>query len=154
MRVVTWNARGTGNSGGGNEWSDFGVWMGEAAVNDYTGYSAGATFAAAVRPPQDLAHFRPPRYILISYPVELAPCALVQGEGWEGNPHPEGPVAGVLTLTGSGERGPFYGMWTGILSGKNRRGNLKQVVVEGADHVWLYKVHCMPEEVDKWLNEG
>ena len=36
MRVVTWNARGIGHSGGGNEWSDFGVWMGEAAVNDYT----------------------------------------------------------------------------------------------------------------------
>ena len=74
--------------------------------------------------------------------------ALVQGEGWEGNPHPEGPVTGVLTLTGSGERGPFYGMWTGILSGKNRRGNLKQVVVEWADHVWTNKVHCIPKADD------
>ncbi|KAL1741292.1 hypothetical protein HDZ31DRAFT_84915 [Schizophyllum fasciatum] len=190
MRVVTWNARGTGNSGGGNEWSDLGVWMGEAAVNDYTrllnesmsafaaehpgahdrelficGYSAGATFAAAVRPPAGLPQFRPARYILVSYPVEAAPCigifmtggyfraleALVQGGGWEGYPHPEPPVRGVLTLTGGSERGPFYGMWTGILGSKNSRGVLTQVVVNWANHVWADKLHCIPEEVDKWL---
>ena len=35
LRVVTWNARGIGQSGGGNEWSDFGVWRGDAGVLDY-----------------------------------------------------------------------------------------------------------------------
>lgn len=103
--------------------------------------------------------------ILISYPVELAPCigifmtggyfraleALVQGEGWEGCPGEESPVEGVLTLTGGSERGPFYGLWEGILSGKNRRGVLKQVVVDWANHVWSGKLHCIHEEVDRWL---
>lgn len=35
LRVVTWNDRGVGRSGGGNEWSDLGVWMGDAGVGDY-----------------------------------------------------------------------------------------------------------------------
>ena len=35
LRVVTWNARGMGQSGGGNEWSNFGVWLGDAGVFDY-----------------------------------------------------------------------------------------------------------------------
>lgn len=35
LRSVTWNARGVGASGGGNEWSDLGIWMGDAAINDY-----------------------------------------------------------------------------------------------------------------------
>lgn len=35
LRVVTWNSRGVGGSGGGDEWSDLGIWMGEAGVNDY-----------------------------------------------------------------------------------------------------------------------
>jgi alpha/beta superfamily hydrolase len=35
LRVVTWNARGIGNSQGGNEWSGFDVWLGEPGVADY-----------------------------------------------------------------------------------------------------------------------
>lgn len=35
LRVVTWNDRGVGGSGGGDEWSDLGIWMGDAGVGDY-----------------------------------------------------------------------------------------------------------------------
>lgn len=35
LRVVTWNARGMGQSKGGNEWTDFGVWLGDAGIFDY-----------------------------------------------------------------------------------------------------------------------
>lgn len=35
LRVVTWNARGMGNSGGKNEWGDLGSWIGVAGVEDY-----------------------------------------------------------------------------------------------------------------------
>jgi hypothetical protein len=35
VRVVTWNARGNGGSGGSNEWSSLAAWMGEGNVADY-----------------------------------------------------------------------------------------------------------------------
>lgn len=38
LRVVTWNNRGVGNSGGQSEWNDFGVWVGDAGINDYNVY--------------------------------------------------------------------------------------------------------------------
>ncbi|KAI0382428.1 hypothetical protein F5Y04DRAFT_252642 [Hypomontagnella monticulosa] len=98
LRVVTWNARGIGNSGGGNEWTNFGVWIGDAGILDYDrmlresmakyvddfpnaqgvelflcGYSAGAVFAGCTRPPLSFPQFAPAHYILISYPVDLNP---------------------------------------------------------------------------------
>ncbi|KAL7619814.1 hypothetical protein AAE478_010359 [Parahypoxylon ruwenzoriense] len=98
LRVITWNARGIGKSGGPNEWGDFGVWMGDPSVDDYRrilresmnnfasefpetkgaelflcGYSAGAVFAGCTRPPFSFPVFSPAHYILISYPVDLLP---------------------------------------------------------------------------------
>lgn len=98
MRVVTWNARGMGQSEGKNEWSDFGVWIGEPGIGDYQrmlresmteyvkqfpdandiplficGYSAGAIFAGCSRPSPSYPQFSPARYILISYPVDFSP---------------------------------------------------------------------------------
>ncbi|KAI2616742.1 Alpha/Beta hydrolase protein [Hypoxylon sp. NC1633] len=98
LRVVTWNARGMGGSGGGNEWTDFGTWIGDAGINDYhrmlqesmatfvrdfpdadnaqlflCGYSAGSIFAGCTRPPPSFPQFAPAYYILISYPVDLNP---------------------------------------------------------------------------------
>ena len=35
LRVVTWNARGIGQSGGGSEWSGLEVWTGGPGVEDY-----------------------------------------------------------------------------------------------------------------------
>ncbi|KAI0165427.1 hypothetical protein GGR52DRAFT_558674 [Hypoxylon sp. FL1284] len=96
LRAVTWNARGIGKSGGGDEWTNFGVWIGDAGIDDYKrmlnesmakfvenfpdvekpqlflcGYSAGAIFAGCNRPPRSFPQFAPVYYILISYPVEL-----------------------------------------------------------------------------------
>jgi len=34
-RVVTWSARGIGNSEGANEWGDLGVWVGDKSRDDY-----------------------------------------------------------------------------------------------------------------------
>ncbi|KAI1207707.1 uncharacterized protein F4807DRAFT_434318 [Annulohypoxylon truncatum] len=98
MRVVTWNARGMGRSEGGNEWTDFGTWTGDAGISDYhrmlresmttyvkdfpdahsiplflCGYSAGAIFAGCTRPSPSFPQFSPAHYILISYPVDLNP---------------------------------------------------------------------------------
>lgn len=73
------------------------------------------------------------------------------GEGPRlGGREPE--VAGVLTVTGAGDRGMFYGVWAGILAGKNARCNLWQVVVEGVGHVWADEVvRRAVEEVRRWL---
>lgn len=119
------------------------------------GYSAGAISAGCARPPPSpAASFPTVRYVLVSYPVEANPAigvfrsgsyfrsveALVQGHGWENLPAVfeggEPPVEGVLAITGSNDRGPFFGVWSGVLAGKNARGNLAQVVVEGANHTW------------------
>ncbi|KAI0844038.1 hypothetical protein F5Y00DRAFT_249654 [Daldinia vernicosa] len=106
LRVVTWNARGIGRSGGGNEWTDFGVWIGDAGINDYhrmlresmtqyvedfpdtqgaqlflCGYSAGAIFAGCSRPPLSFPQFAPAHYILISYPIELNPLIAFHKSG-------------------------------------------------------------------------
>ncbi|KAI2775252.1 hypothetical protein F4815DRAFT_487502 [Daldinia loculata] len=106
LRVVTWNARGIGQSGGGNEWTDFGVWIGDAGINDYhrmlresmaqyvkdfpdaqgaqlflCGYSAGAIFAGCSRPPLSFPQFAPAHYILISYPIELNPLIAFHKSG-------------------------------------------------------------------------
>ena len=35
-RVVTWSARGMGNSEGVNEWGDLGVWVGDRNREDYS----------------------------------------------------------------------------------------------------------------------
>ncbi|KUI67443.1 hypothetical protein VM1G_02925 [Cytospora mali] len=139
------------------------------------GYSAGAISAGCARPPPRPAtatttHFSPTRYVLISYPVEAnffitllragscfrAVEALVQGFGWENLPGEHGgrepDVAGVLTITGADDRGPFFGVWTGILGSKNARWNLWQVVVEGVGHVWVDgMVDRAVDEVRKWL---
>ncbi|KAK6953058.1 hypothetical protein Daesc_005357 [Daldinia eschscholtzii] len=169
LRVVTWNARGIGRSGGGNEWSDFGIWIGDAGINDYHGYSAGAIFAGCTRPPRAFPQFASPYYILVSYPIELNPLiafhksgsyfrsveALVQGHGWENLPAEfqghEPDVSGVLTVTGQFE-GIFYGLWTQILGSKNARHVLRQVLVDGAGHAWDDKAPRIVEEVDKWLS--
>ncbi|KAI1099021.1 hypothetical protein F4804DRAFT_323125 [Jackrogersella minutella] len=106
LRVVTWNARGMGQSEGGNEWTDFGIWIGDAGINDYhrmlresmaqyvedfphaqenqlflCGYSAGAIFAGCTRPIQSYPQFAPAHYILISYPVELNPLIGIHKTG-------------------------------------------------------------------------
>ncbi|CAJ2513286.1 Uu.00g014050.m01.CDS01 [Anthostomella pinea] len=136
-----------------------------------TGYSAGAIFAGCARPPRSSTQFAAPRYILISYPVELNPImavfktgsyfrsveALVQGymvgKTWPPSSivksRPE--VAGVLTISAEYDTKLFYSVWTGTLWSKNARGNLWHVVVEGAGHAWNEKAHCIVEEVDKWL---
>lgn len=138
------------------------------------GYSAGALWAGCVRRPSiHFPQFLPARYVLVAYPVELnsvlsvfksgsyfrAVEALVQGHGWEnlGKLHGvsvEPDVAGVLTLTGEHDRGPLFGLWLFILGSKNARKVLKQVVVDGANHTWDGKVHCISEEVEKWLAES
>ncbi|OTA98522.1 hypothetical protein M426DRAFT_325899 [Hypoxylon sp. CI-4A] len=194
LRVVTWNARGIGNSQGGNEWTNLGVWLGDAGVADYKnmlhesmlkftqdfpdkqaaplflcGYSAGAMFAGCTRPPREFWQFSPPRYILISYPVDMNPLiaihmtgsyfrsveALVQGYGWENLPAEfegkEPDVTGVLTVTGQFDS-LFYWTWVGILGSKNARNNLTQISVPGAGHAWGDKGPCIVEEVDKWLS--
>lgn len=133
------------------------------------GYSAGAIFAGCSRPSPSFPQFAPAHYILISYPVDLNPLiglhktgsyyrsveALVQGYGWENLPAEfqgkEPEVAGVLTVMGQREAVIFYGSWTRILGGKNRRNVLKQVVVEGATHAWDDKAYRIVEEVDSWL---
>ncbi|KAI1808566.1 hypothetical protein F4811DRAFT_499818 [Daldinia bambusicola] len=106
LRVVTWNARGIGRSEGGNEWTDFGIWVGDAGINDYhrmlwesmdqyvkdfpdtkgaqlflCGYSAGAVFAGCTRPPLAFPQFASPYYILISYPIELNPLMALHKSG-------------------------------------------------------------------------
>ncbi|KAI5926302.1 Alpha/Beta hydrolase protein [Camillea tinctor] len=102
LRVVTWNARGTGNSPGLNEWDHFGTWIGDVGNNDYNGmlnehmrkfaeeypcfggdhkaklficgYSAGAIHAGCARPPvRYTGCFAPAHYILVSYPIESNP---------------------------------------------------------------------------------
>ncbi|KAI4864051.1 hypothetical protein F4820DRAFT_424831 [Hypoxylon rubiginosum] len=194
LRVVTWNARGIGQSEGGDEWTNFGTWIGDTGIDDYhrmlrdsmakfvqdfpnaenpqlfiCGYSAGAIFAGCSRPSPSFPQFAPAHYILISYPVDLNPLiglhktgsyyrsveALVQGYGWENLPAEfqgkEPEVAGVLTVMGQREAVIFYGSWTRILGGKNRRNVLKQVVVEGATHAWDDKAYRIVEEVDSWL---
>lgn len=35
LRVVTWNARGVGKSGGRRQWEDMGTWVDDAGVEDY-----------------------------------------------------------------------------------------------------------------------
>lgn len=35
LRVVTWNARGIGQSEGGDEWTNFGTWIGDTGIDDY-----------------------------------------------------------------------------------------------------------------------
>lgn len=115
--------------------------------------------------------FAPPRCILLSYLVELNPLvglwragsnfrsveALVQGHGWEGLPADcegkEPDVAGLLTVTAGREKGPFYGVWTGILGSKNSRENWKEVVVEGATHSWKGMKDGAVDEVRKWLSD-
>ncbi|OTA90856.1 hypothetical protein M434DRAFT_397629 [Hypoxylon sp. CO27-5] len=97
LRVVTWNARGIGQSEGGNEWTDFSIWVGDHSIGDYRrilhesmsryvqdfpttqnaelflcGYSAGAIFAGCMRPMPSFPQFAPAHYILISYPVDLS----------------------------------------------------------------------------------
>ncbi|KAJ6460823.1 hypothetical protein C8R47DRAFT_1160284 [Mycena vitilis] len=196
LRVVSWNSRGNGASGGGNEWSDLGIWMGDAGVADYNrvlresmsrfledfpdiqkaqlficGYSAGAIYAGCSRPAPSFTQFQPPRYVLVSYPVDLNPLigfwktgsyfrsleGLVQGNGWPDLPSEldgkEPDVAGVLTVTGSGETFLFYGIWTSTLESKDTRKVLKQVVVQGVGHAWGDKAIHIPEEVDKWLRD-
>ena len=136
------------------------------------GYSAGAIFAGCTRPPPDFPQFAAPRYILISYPVELnlpiglwkTPSyfrsleALVQGHGGENLPAEydgvEPEMAGVLTITGGREKFLFYGSWTSSLQGKDARNVLKQVVVDGAGHAWGDKAPRVVEEVDRWLRDG
>ncbi|KAI1371213.1 Alpha/Beta hydrolase protein [Hypoxylon crocopeplum] len=106
LRVVTWNARGMGGSGGGNEWTHLGVWLGDAGISDYhrmlresmtayvedfpeakeaplfiCGYSAGAIFAGCSRPPISFPQFAPAHYVLISYPVDLNPLIGIHKSG-------------------------------------------------------------------------
>ncbi|KAI1385526.1 uncharacterized protein F4822DRAFT_413329 [Hypoxylon trugodes] len=106
LRVVTWNARGIGQSGGGNEWTDFSTWIGDPGIDDYRrmlresmdrfvqdyphiqgaqlficGYSAGAIFAGCSRPFPWFSQFRPAHYILVSYPVELNPLIGIHKSG-------------------------------------------------------------------------
>ncbi|KAI0886729.1 uncharacterized protein GGS22DRAFT_158566 [Annulohypoxylon maeteangense] len=106
MRVVTWNARGIGQSEGGNEWTDFSTWIGDAGINDYRrmlresmtayvndfpkateiplflcGYSAGAVFAGCTRPSPSFPQFSPAHYILISYPVDMNPFMAMHKTG-------------------------------------------------------------------------
>lgn len=38
LRVVTWNARGIGQSEGGDEWTNFETWIGDTGINDYHVY--------------------------------------------------------------------------------------------------------------------
>ncbi|KAI1409289.1 Alpha/Beta hydrolase protein [Hypoxylon sp. FL1857] len=96
LRVVTWNPRGMGQSEGGNEWTNFGVWVGDYSIGDYRrvlqesmaryvedfpqtqdaqllicGYSAGAIWAGCIRPMPFFPQFAPAHYILLSYPVDL-----------------------------------------------------------------------------------
>ncbi|KAI5863685.1 hypothetical protein GGS23DRAFT_596190 [Durotheca rogersii] len=120
-----------------------------AAPGGLQGYSAGAVFAGSARPAAELgARFAWPRYVLVSFPVDLLPAmalgltgrylraveALAQGHGWEGLPPEfagsEPGVAGVLT---------------------NRRRVLRQVVVPATDHPWNGTAHRIVEEVDSWL---
>ncbi|KAG8163179.1 hypothetical protein KVR01_007657 [Diaporthe batatas] len=135
------------------------------------GYSAGAIAAGCTRPqPASLAsHFTSIRYILVSYPVESnfvigvfktgsnfgSVEGLLQGHGWEGLPAEfngaEPKVDGVLVINGSNDRGPFFGVWSGILWGKNSRGKLSQVVVDGANHTWDYMEHRLVDGVGDWL---
>ncbi|KAH8891455.1 hypothetical protein GQ53DRAFT_686996 [Thozetella sp. PMI_491] len=95
-----------GNSEGGNEWTDIGLWMGDGGVADYNrmlreamakfiedfpgtqdaklficGYSAGGMFAGCTRPPLGQAGFSAPYYILVSYPVELNPLISLHKAG-------------------------------------------------------------------------
>lgn len=134
------------------------------------GHLAGAMSAGCARPHPLLApHFPTVRYILISYPVEANPVigvfksgsyfrsveALVQGHGWEHLPADfegdEPGVKGVLAITGSNDRGPFFGLWASTLAGKNSRGNLSQVVVEGANHTWDRMGWRLVGEIRNWL---
>ncbi|KAI0836059.1 hypothetical protein F5Y06DRAFT_275127 [Hypoxylon sp. FL0890] len=97
LRVVTWNDRGIGQSEGGNEWTDYGIWVGDVTVSDYRrilqesmtryvedfpqcqnaqlflcGYSAGAIWTGCIRPMPWFPQFAPAHYILISYPVDAS----------------------------------------------------------------------------------
>ncbi|KAH9906790.1 Alpha/Beta hydrolase protein [Xylariomycetidae sp. FL2044] len=106
LRVVTWNSRGAGQTGGGSLWTAWGSWEGDADVDDYQrrlhkamdkytqdfpdaqqvqlficGYSAGAICASCARPPPSFTRFSPARYILISYPVELSPVLSLSKSG-------------------------------------------------------------------------
>lgn len=134
------------------------------------GYSAGAVAAGCARPPGSLLyHFPTVRYVLVSYPVETNPImgifktgsnfrsveGLLQGHGWEGLPAEfnggEPEIDGVLIISGSNDRGPFFGLWSGILWGKNSRGKLSQVVVDGANHTWDYMEHRLVDGIRDWL---
>lgn len=134
------------------------------------GYSAGAISAGCARPhPLLVPHFPTARYVLVSYPVEANPVigvfksgsyfrsveALVQGHGWEHLPAEFGGiepgVKGVLAITGSNDRGPFFGLWASTLASKNSRGNLCQVVVEGANHTWDHMECSLVGEIRDWL---
>jgi hypothetical protein len=134
------------------------------------GYSAGAMSAGCARPlPSLVSHFPTVRYVLVSYPVEANPVigvfksgsyfrsveGLVQGHGWEHLPWEfegaEPAVEGVLTITGSKDRGPFFGVWSGILASKNSRGNLSQVVIDGANHTWDHMEDRLVNGIRDWL---
>lgn len=60
-------------------------------------------------------------------------------------------VEGVLAITGSNDRGPFFGLWASTLAGKNSRGNLSQVVVEGANYTWDRMEWRLVGEIRDWL---
>lgn len=68
------------------------------------------------------------------------------------------PHADVLTLTGSNEiqgLGGVYWWWKDIVASKNNpeKGVLRQVEVDGADHVWSNRLHRIGEEVDRWIRD-
>jgi len=198
VRSITWNARGSGGSGGADEWSSLHSWMGNDNTADYNdivreglqnfarqfpdarncelficGYSAGAIHASTIRPPANVVPdwmFKPVKYILVSYPVLPAPFlgvfqtgwyfraleGIVGGGGWE-NCQNE-PRADVLTMNGSNEIqgiGGVYWWWKGIVASKRNpeQGALRQIEVEGADHVWSGCLHRIGEEVDRWIQE-
>lgn len=81
---------------------------------------------------------------------------IVGGGGWEGCQNE--PKADVLTLTGSNEilgLGGVYWWWKGIVASKRNpeQGSLRQIEVEGADHVWSGRLDKIGEEVDQWIRE-
>lgn len=79
----------------------------------------------------------------------------MQGHGWEHLPAEFGvgepDVKGVLAITGSNDRGPFFGLWASTLAGQNSRGNLSQVVVEGANHTWDHMECRLVDGIRDWL---
>lgn len=130
----------------------------------------GAISAGCVRPPPSFRQFGPAHYILVSYPVDLNPFiyltrsgsyfqsveGLIQGYSWVDLPAEfhglEPEVAGVLIVTPQWDTFLFYNMWRKILVTKNKRKALKQVVVNGAHHMWGDKASCVIDEVHEWLH--